>query len=88
MSDPDLGQVIDNAFERRANAERDAEDLAIDGAPLDDLAAAAERFRQSQVHLLIAVMNDMETMGIGFQDEPWWSEFCALKQKLDERRTS
>jgi hypothetical protein len=82
MSDPDLGQAIDSAYERRANAERDAEDLSLDGAPLDDLAVAADRLRQSQVHLLIAVMNDMETMGMGFQDEPWWPEFCALKKKL------
>ena len=63
----DTGQDIDDHYEALVNA---------------SLAASVEELRKAQINLLKAVMADMNTMGMSYQDEPWWAEFCALQKAL------
>ncbi len=52
-------------------------------AALADVREAAERHRQALVGLLRETLREMEHYGMAFQDEPWWSEYCALSRKLE-----
>lgn len=78
-----MSEEIYSAYGSRAEAESYADVLRDNGAPPEALSKAVQRFRETQITLLKAVIKDMETMGMGYQDEPWWPEFCALRQKLE-----
>lgn len=53
---------------------------------LGDLREAADKYRESLLGLLREVMVEIDMMGMGFQDEPWWPEYCALFKKLRVRK--
>lgn len=43
---------------------------------------AAEKDRLEILLDLHEVIDRVESRGMAFQDEPWWSEFCALRDAL------
>ena len=71
MKEDTVGDPVDDAFEKVNDAATNAGNLERDGAPLNDLVLAADEFRVSLVSLLTVVMDQVETMGMAFQDEPW-----------------
>ena len=51
---------------------------------LEALRAAAEEHRNALLNLTETVIREIESRGMTFQDEPWWSEFCAFASKFKD----